>query len=124
MEWVEKMNRQIIIEKKLLDSAVCADCRVLDGGIHVLLTSKRHGHVGAISHRRPDGEMQTIESPGHKEAVVSNLWARSLCERLHCPVTVCCGIHYDHITREQIGQVLDCTEQMLQELIGSLEMKE
>lgn len=114
------MSRQIVFEKKLLDSAICMECNILDNGIHVLLVSKRHGHVGAVSHMEPGGELQTIQFPTHKDAVVSELWTRKLCQQLQRPVTVCCGIHYDSITREQIQQIVDCTKEILDELLEEM----
>ena len=118
MEWVKRMNRQIVIKKELLDSAICMEYTMLDGGIHVLLTSERYGHVGAISHIEEGMELQTIQFPGHKDAVVSDMWASWLYEKMQCPITVCCGIHYDDITKEQIGQVVDCTNELLGELLS------
>lgn len=114
------MSRQIVLEKELLDSAIRAECSILDDGVHVLLVSKRHGHVGAVSYMEPGGELQTMQFPMHKDAVVSELWTRKLCLKLQCPITVCCGIHYDDITREQIQRIVDCTREMLDELLEEM----
>lgn len=92
----------------------------MDGGIHILLTSRRYGHVGAISHMEPGVELQTIQFPTHKDAVVSDFFAQSLCEKMGCAVTVCCGIHYDDITKEQISQIVDCTKKIYDELLEKI----
>lgn len=112
---------RIEVKRELLGTIICAECSILDNGIHVLLTSREYGHVGAVSHMEPEGNLQTIVYPTHKEAVISDVWARKLCEKMNCPVTVCCGIHYEHITKEQIIQVLHCTDLIMNNLLERLE---
>lgn len=120
MEWVKYMRKQINIEQECLNSTILAECNVLDEGIHILLVSKDYGHVGAVSHIEPEGKLQTLQFPSHEDAVISDEWAKKIGEQQNCPITVCCGIHYKKISKEEIAQVLLCTRKMLIDLLNVL----
>ena len=81
-------------------------------------------HIGAVAlaapeqaHTLPSEQPEQIEAqllalPGHKEDALALRMAQAMAEALHCSVCVSAGIHYDNITRAEIGQV----EQMVQDL--------
>ncbi|PAF51687.1 hypothetical protein BKH43_00135 [Helicobacter sp. 13S00401-1] len=50
-------------------------------------------------------EVKTIEIPGHKEALLSERLAFSLCESLQVSVQVNCGIHLDNIQKSMIEKI-------------------
>lgn len=92
----------------------------LDDGLHVLVTGGCRTHVGAVSYAFPGESVQTIQFPTHRDGKVSERWAKALCERLHCQVTVNCGIHYDNVSKADIQEIVAVTEQLLQKAMAGL----
>lgn len=107
---------QELFAKTLMGKEIRAEVRRLDEGINVLLTGGEKSHIGAVSCWTADGELRTMQLPGHKEGVVSEAWARTLGAVLRETVCVECGIHYDHLEPEGIHQVVKATEELLMEV--------
>ena len=61
--------------------------------------------------------LNTITAPGHKDYVVANASAESICKALELPVLVSVGIHVEHATKEQIGLIVQEVDAMVNELI-------
>lgn len=97
-----------------------ARVHVLDAGIHILLTGGCRTHVGAVSHAIPGEPVQTIQFPTHREGMVSERWAKVLCQRLNSPVTVNCGIHYDHVSKRDIQEIVSVTEELLRQAVDGI----
>ena len=98
-----------------------ADITMLDEGVHVLLVGGSTTHVGAVTFADEDGIVETLQLPGHRDAVVSESWAVMLAAHFCMPVSVACGIHYDGIAKTQIGEVLEAAQQLLPQAIAKLE---
>lgn len=113
---------QEMFVKTLMGKEIRAEVRRLDEGVNVLLTGGEKSHIGAVSCRTADGELQTIQLPGHKEGIVSEAWAHILGTALQETVCVECGIHYDHLRPEEIVRVVKATEEMLGEVRDSLDV--
>lgn len=71
-------------------------------------------HIGAVSVVDAKGVLQTVILDGHKDYHVSNMWAERLFEKYRVPVSVSAGIHYEQITKEEIGEVLALCSQLLE----------
>lgn len=110
--------KRVTYRQTVLNYPVTAEISVLNQGIHILLVGGMKTHIGAVSICSADG-LQTMEEKGHRESAVSARWARVLYEAWGCPVTVACGIHYDHISKEKIRLIMDETEVMLEQ-VGKL----
>lgn len=100
--------------------AITANIQKLDSGYLVSVTGGDSSHVGAVSIIGADQPLQTISFPAHKESVVSESWAKRLYAVTGMPVTVAAGVHYDQLTREEIRDVVARTEELLDEVCGSL----
>ena len=109
-----------MLEEMLLGYPI--KCRVtkLDDGLHVLLTGGCRSHIGAISVAEPGMEPETKTFPGHKDQFVSEPWAAALSEKTGQRVCVVCGIHYEDATKEQIGEILRCTQRMLEQVLKEI----
>lgn len=105
--------KERLFETRWRDDSIEARVHLLDVGVHVLLIGGCRTHVGAVSHASPGECVQTIQFPTHREGVVSEQWAKALCEHLHCPVVVNCGIHYDHVSKADIMEIVSVTEHLL-----------
>ncbi|MCI5650245.1 MAG: hypothetical protein ACI4EG_00180 [Fusicatenibacter sp.] len=93
---------------------ITAEITWLEEGVHVLLVGGR-SHVGAISYAQ-NGHVQGYQAMGHKEQTISDSWAKGLSVYWSCPVTVCCGIHYDEISKEEIQRIVNTCEELLQRI--------
>lgn len=97
---------------------ILAQITQLDSGIHVLLTGGQRSHVGAVTMAQNGQIFSTVDYPGHREAVITERWAKELSGLTHDDVTVACGIHYDKATKEQIETVIKICEEMLAQVCG------
>ncbi len=87
----------------------------LDYGYHVLLTGGSRTHVGSVS-SAGFGDDIDHQFPGHRDGVVSRMWADALYELSGEPVVVACGIHYDGVNREQIDGIVDACRRLLEDV--------
>lgn len=80
----------------------------------LLVISGGERHIGAASTAYfEDGSVQVSTSavPHHKEhTLTASIAERAAC-KLHCTVTVVMGIHYDHLSREGILEVVRVVEE-------------
>ncbi len=61
--------------------------------------------------------VNTITAPGHKDYLVANTSAESICKALDIPVLVSVGIHVEHATKNQIGLIIEEVDSMVNEII-------
>lgn len=108
--------KEILVKTELMGYPIEARCSVLDVGIHVLLIGGCRTHVGAVSYALPGEDVQTVQFPTHREGSVSECWAKRLCQRFQTPVVVNCGIHYDHVSRDDIRAIVKVTETLLDQV--------
>lgn len=107
-------------ERCLYGYRIWAAVTLLNADIHVLLTGGSLPHTGAVSMYFDGKEEGNIQPEGHKDQVISESWSRRLSEEFHCRVTVVCGIHYDHLARDEIMQIISATGEMLEEIISEI----
>lgn len=105
--------REVHLEARWKDHAIEVKCTVLDQGIHILITGGCRTHVGAVSYGFPGEKTKTVQFPGHRDGAVSEKWAEYLCQRFQVPVIVNCGIHYDHVDRNDIESIVSVTDKLL-----------
>ncbi|UQZ37744.1 hypothetical protein C2I18_28400 [Paenibacillus sp. PK3_47] len=77
-------------------------------------------HIGAASTAyAEDGNVkaQTSAVPHHKEHTISESIALKLASALGRTVTVVMGIHYDNLSREQIGRVVETVNSKVDEYL-------
>lgn len=76
----------------------------------MLIVTGGAAHIGAVStaYKGPSGdlEVQTTGLPGHKEHTISEDLALKAAKVLDRTVTVAAGIHYDHISTEEIRAIV------------------
>lgn len=113
--------KQLVIEKDCLGFPLCARIDIPADGLAVLLTGGSKPHIGAVSAAEPGEGTQTTQFTGHREGVVSEQWAQALCARYRTPAVVCCGIHYDNLSREGLEAVLNCCSALLQDIFASID---
>ncbi|MFP4976205.1 hypothetical protein ACE6ED_12450 [Paenibacillus sp. CN-4] len=92
------------------------------GADRVLLITGGAAHIGASSTAyAAEGKIRVDTSavPGHKEYTLSADFARRAAEALRVTVTVIMGIHYDDLTPEQLGRVIQSAESKFSEYLSA-----
>jgi hypothetical protein len=112
--------KEYFCSNRLMDCSIEARTHVLDDGIHVLVIGGCRTHVGAVSYAFPGQPVETVQFPTHRDGAVSERWAKTLCERMNCPVVVNCGIHYDNVTKADIMEIVKATDALLEQTLALL----
>lgn len=112
--------RDLLFQTQCLGWPIEARICLLDEGLHALVTGGCRTHVGAVSYAFPNEKVQTVQFPTHRDGVVSEQWATALCEALHCPVVVNCGIHYDNVSKAEICEIVSAAGELLERAICAL----
>lgn len=80
-------------------------------------------HIGATALGTNCGGLASssvITTPGHRDDRVAKTAAEKLAKALGRNVTVVSGIHYDHITKEEIDKALQLCDELVNGLAGEL----
>ena len=89
------------VEVTVLGDPIRAETEQLDEGWDVAVYGGVRTHVGAVSLSDGCGGVETLQRPGHRDAVIS--------ER--------CGIHYHEPTRAQLAEIVAACDALLEKLI-------
>ena len=111
---------QITLTQELMGASITAHAIYLRPGLQVTVYGGTLPHIGAVSVADPQGNVTTQQFPTHKDGVVSERWAKAISEAGYRPAVIAAGIHYDSLNREQIGDVIKLTDDMLGELLQTL----
>lgn len=106
---------KLLLERKLYGYDILAEVTLLKEDIHILIVGGSLPHTGAVSMFCEGREDGAVQPDGHKDKTVSDKWSRTLSAEFHCRVTTVCGIHYDHLTKDQIRHIVGVTDEMLAE---------
>lgn len=86
----------------------------------VLLTGGDVPHLGALTAASKEFTPQTIVFEGHKEQFVTEMASEILRNNYEGNFVICCGIHVDGITKQEISDVVDLCRDMIIELCERL----
>lgn len=84
-------------------------------------------HIGGVAFAYPTKShyrdattvsVNTITAPGHKDYVVANSAAETICKALSVPTLVSVGIHVDNATKEQIEAIIKEVDSMITQLVS------
>ena len=108
----------LTLERTVCGKLLRAEVRYLDDGVHVLLIGGDRSHIGAISWAEPGKPPETKLFPGHRDNVLSELWAQSIAKALGVRIVVVCGVHYDGATKDMIEAVVRASEALRKEFLA------
>lgn len=108
------------LEQTVLGYPITAEIVRLDEGWDIGVFGGCKTHVGAVTLAEPDGTVQTLERPGHKDSFVSGHWAVELAAYLNAPVCVRCGIHYDRASPELVKAIVEECNLLLKTVIQQM----
>ncbi len=115
--------RELNLAETVRNRPIYLKVTILDEGINVLIAGGEHTHIGAVSMISPQGELQSIQYPRHKDGVLADMAAQKLYEAMQCQITVSAGVHYDNITKEEIAEIVQCVEKMLAQVAAKQKKK-
>lgn len=96
---------------------------------NIIISGGDKAHIGSVSMATPVQNLETgLDSAtvstfvylGHKDDRIGHKVAYDMCKKLRANVVVCCGVHFDAISREEIEHVLVASESLMQEALVSL----
>lgn len=108
-----KLNR---IEIQLTAFEMGKDiCVILTGG---------EAHLGSVTIGVQDYSSETFPIGTHKEYVITEMLGEILEKRYSGNFAICCGIHLDNITKEEISDIASLSCQIVEEMCLQLKRKE
>ncbi len=113
------------ISRPFKDSSIRLRYLPLGNDLQVVISGGR-GHIGAVALAvckdseagRADASQIGVE--GHREDELVQSAALRLSKALCCTVAVSAGIHFDNLTKTEIGAIVKIVDEMISELIGIL----
>lgn len=108
----------LTLERTVCGKRLEAEACFLDDGVHVLLIGGERSHIGAISWAEPGKPPETKLFPGHRDNVLSEIWAQSIAKALGVRTVVVCGVHYDGATKDMIAAVVRASEELRKEFLS------
>ena len=110
-------------EKKVLNYPIAVQLSKSGADWLVKISGGCTPHIGSISvaYWTQNGvKMKTILLPTHRDDVVSEQFAKALATHFHSTVTVVCGIHYENPNKQELSQIVSCTQDLLDEILNSI----
>lgn len=114
---MERHTKEYRIKKDVLGFEMMAQVTQMPEEICVLLTGGSLPHTGSVSIYDKGKMLVGIVLEGHKDNHIGDLWAEEISLQRKCKVTVVCGIHYDHATKDMLQRIQKQAEQMLEEVL-------
>jgi tagatose-1,6-bisphosphate aldolase non-catalytic subunit AgaZ/GatZ len=121
MEVKTQMGEECININKIIlgkEITVCVQC--LNHGVQVTITGGDLSHIGSVSIVDENGTLTTTLFPTHRDNVIGDKWAEKIYDKISMPVVVTAGVHYDNINKNDIENIINETDDMLDEVLGLL----
>lgn len=102
-------------------------------GLNGLLTGGGKPHIGGVVLALPrpslsgkgwSADVYITPVPGHKDVDVARTVADTLARGLRFPVVVTAGIHVDHLSPEELDQIISHCATLTQDALASFKAKE
>lgn len=86
-------------------------CIILSGG---------KSHLGAVTISSKNLDSETFIFEKHKEYIITERLEKILKKQYSYNFVICCGIHFDNITQQEIDDISDLSCKMIEELCFKL----
>jgi hypothetical protein len=119
-------NTEIACEKTVGRLTIRLDARRLGKDLLVVISggASHIGAVGAGNVCTGFASSSVITMPGHRDDRIAKDASERLSKSLDCNCVVVAGVHFDHITRQEIEDVLTLTNALLSDLEEKLRTAE
>ena len=121
------MNR--VFTKEVLGQTLRFSVEKVGMDYNVIISGGTRAHIGSVSMATPAQNLETgLDSAtvstfvylGHKDDHIGHKVAYDMCKKLRANVVVCCGVHFDAISKGEIEHVLATSQSLMQEALMSL----
>ncbi len=124
------MQNQKFQEKVTLEHEIVLDvsAEIMGRDLGITICGGDKPHVGCVALAVPresltgDGSISAtvsvINVTGHKDDAIGTEVARLVSAACNCVVTVSCGIHFDHISSEQMNMIANCPRKIVGRVVG------
>lgn len=103
--------KNFVCTRMFKGKTITAEVIVTDSGVQIGLFGGDKPHIGAVGIINPDGQISVTQFESHREGILCKQWCQKLASAGICPVVMSAGVHYDHINRDEIFQLVDqCTD--------------
>ena len=116
------MNNPIVLEKSSGRLTVSLSATRLGPDLLVVISGGAV-HIGAVGAGTNTGGLASssvITMPGHRDDRIAKEAAEMLSKNVACNCVVVAGIHYDHISPEEINDIMLMCKSLLEELVKAL----
>ncbi len=110
------------ISRPFKDSSIRLRYLHLGNDLQVIISGGKE-HIGAVAlavcrdSETGQADASQISVEGHREDELVRTAALHLSETLCCTVVVSAGIHFDNLTKSEIGKIVKTVDEMISELI-------
>lgn len=113
-----------IIKRDVLGRTIEARLTWQGKDLLVTVTGGDAAHIGSVSLRRMcSGEprIEKILLPAHRDDVIGDKFAQALAQRLNTTVCVVSGIHFDGVSKQDIAEIVQASDEMLVRILESFD---
>lgn len=114
------------------------EIRLAGEDILAAITGGTRPHIGAVCLAEPSGaahpvtgesavagagqslKLQTMAAPGHKDAVLAEMFAAALCKEYGVRVCAAAGVHVDDASGEEIALMVKNAKELLEKVLENL----
>ncbi|WP_238916466.1 hypothetical protein [Clostridium sp. YIM B02555] len=90
--------------------------------ICIIVTGGDTPHLGAVTTGSRISTNETFTFPNHKEGIITKMLGEILNKEYVGSFVLCCGIHLDNITKQEISDARNLCSEMIIELCEQLKM--
>lgn len=110
----------IQLERFMLGYPIRLNAQMVGKDVNIVIAGGSMPHIGAVTIAQwcnGRAKLTTWLDCGHRDDIISDMFARRVCEAMHVTVCVSCGIHYERPDRQQLERIVREVETMLEEFL-------
>jgi len=117
----------MILERKAGSHSIYLEVKEIGKDLLISIHGGDEHHIGGVaiayvtpSHYRDAStvSLSSLTFPGHKDYVVANSAAETICKALERSTVVAVGIHYENATKKDIDEIIKVVDTLIDDLIA------
>jgi len=117
----------MILERKAGIHTIYLEAKEIGKDLLISIHGGDEHHIGGVSiayltpsHYRDAStvSLSSLTFPGHKDYVVANSAAETICKALERSTVVAVGIHYENATKKDIDEIIKVVDTLIDDLIA------
>ncbi len=116
----------MIVKKKAGQHTIYLESKEIGNDLLIAIYGGDEHHIGGVAAAYPTQShyrdamtvsVSTLTYPGHKDYVVANSAAETICKALDVPTVVTVGIHYDNASTGEIQEIISVVNDLVEEIV-------